>query len=74
MKLNIRIIFAQSRPFVLRFLHAVFAKDALALLKQRFDPLRRMRLAYSDQRDVIRRAARNFRRLGDFLADFGERG
>ena len=68
-QLGIRILLKQRGPFALRFLHAVFAEDTVADLKQRRDLLRRVRLAHCNQRDLFAFAARGLEHFGDVLFD-----
>ena len=73
-QLDTLISLAQGRPFLCRFLHPVFAEDALASLDQRRDALGGMGLADRDQRHIIGLAPRDFRGGGDAFQYFMQAG
>ena len=52
MQFDIRILLTQQREFVLRFLNAIFAKDALPRDQGSTDFFNRSRLADGDERGV----------------------
>ena len=56
MQLHIGIGAPQARPFPGRFLHAVFAKNAVPRLKHRRDGFCAMCFRHGNQRNVVRRA------------------
>ena len=72
MQFGIAKTIAQLRPFVLRLLHAVFAKHAVAHLKQGRDPIGGMGFADRDQGDILRLAPRGFAHPRDIGFDLGE--
>ena len=65
MQLDVRVALAQAGPLVLRFLHAVFAKNALPSGDQRRDACGGVSLADRDQSHVFGAALRDLRGAGD---------
>ena len=71
-KLDIVEFLTEGGPFALRFLHAVFAEDAVAFIEDGFDAVERLNLADGDECDVFRVALVAFDGEGDALLDIGE--
>lgn len=74
MQLYVGIGVAKRGPFCLSLLYAVFAKDPVTRLKQRLDPLGRMRFADRDKGDILGFAPRRFAHARDIGFHFGETG